>query len=34
MVGGEKGQGEMYGDSNIEINKAICKTESQWKFAM
>ena len=34
MVGGEKGEGEMYGESNIEIYNAICKTDSQWEFAV
>ena len=32
--GGEKGEGEMYGESNIEIYNAICKTDSQWEFAV
>ena len=33
-VGGEEGEGEMYGDSNIEIYNTTCKTDSQWEFAI
>ena len=33
MVGGEEGEGEMYGGSNIEIYNTICKVDSQWEFA-
>ena len=33
-VGGEEGEGEMYGESNIEIYNTICKTDSQWEFAV
>ena len=33
MVGGEEGEGEMYGRSNIEIYNTICKVDSQWEFA-
>ena len=33
-VGGEKGEGEMYGESNTEIYNTICKTDSQWEFAV
>ena len=28
-VGGEEGEGEMYGKSNIEIYNTMCKTDSQ-----
>ena len=31
---GEEGEGEMYGESNMEIYKTICKIESQWEFAV
>ena len=32
---GEKGrEGEMYGESNMEICIIICKIESQWEFAV
>ena len=30
--GGEKGEGEMYGESNMEIYTAICKVDSQREF--
>ena len=33
-MGGEKGEGEMYGESNIEIYNTICKIDSQWEFAV
>ena len=33
-VGGEEGEGEMYGESNIEIANTICKIDSQWEFAV
>ena len=33
-LGGEKGEGEMYGESNIEIYNTICKIDSQWEFAV
>ena len=33
MVGGEEGDGEMYGESNMEIHNTICKIESQQEFA-
>ena len=29
MEGGEEGQGEMYGESNIDIYNTMCKTYSQ-----
>ena len=34
MVGGEKGEVEMYGESNMEIYNTICKIGSQWEFAI
>ena len=34
LGGGEKGEGEMYGESNMEIYNTICKIDSQWKFAV
>ena len=34
MVGGEEGDGEMYGDSNMEIYITISKTDSKWEFAL
>ena len=34
-AGGEEGEGEMtYGESNIEIYNTMCKTDSQWEFAV
>ena len=33
-VGGEEGQGEMYGESNIEIYNTMYKTGSQFEFAV
>ena len=33
-VGGEEWEGEMYGESNIEIDNTICKIDSQWEFAV
>ena len=33
-VGGEEGEGEMYGKSNIEIYNTMCETDSQWEFAV
>ena len=30
---GEEGEGEMYGESNMESYIAICKIDSQWEFA-
>ena len=32
--GGEEGEGEMYGESNMEIYNSICKIDSQWEFAV
>ena len=34
MGGGEEGEGEMYGESNMEIYNTICKIDSQWKFVL
>ena len=34
IVGGEEGQGEIYGESSIEIYNTMCKTDGQWEFAM
>ena len=34
MAGGEEGEGEMYGESNMEIYIIICKIDSQWEFAV
>ena len=31
---GEGREGEMYGKSNMEIYITICKTDSQWEFAV
>ena len=31
---GEEEEGEMYGESNIEIYSIICKIDSQWEFAV
>ena len=33
-VGGEEGEGELYGESNIEIYNTMCTTDSQWEFAI
>ena len=33
-VGGEEEEGEIYGESNIEIYSTLCKTDSQWEFAV
>ena len=33
-VAGEEAEGEMYGESNIEIYNTICKRHSQWEFAV
>ena len=32
--GGEEGEGEKYGESNMEIYITICEIESQWEFAI
>ena len=34
MRGGEEGEGEMSGESNMEIYNTICKIDSQWEFAV
>ena len=34
MGAGEKGEGEIYGESNMEIYNTICKTDSQWETAV
>ena len=31
---GEEGEGEMYGESNMEIYNTICKIDSQCEFAV
>ena len=31
---GERGEGEMYGKSNMETYMTICKADSQWEFAV
>ena len=30
----EEGEGEMYGENNIETYISICKIDSQWEFAV
>ena len=30
----EKGEGEMYGESNVETYIIICKIDRQWEFAV
>ena len=34
MGGGEEGEGEMYGESNMEIYNTTCEIDSQWEFAV
>ena len=34
MSGGEEGEGEMHGESNMEIYNTIYKIDSQWEFAV
>ena len=34
MEGGEEGEGEMYGEGNMETYITICKIDSQWEFAL
>ena len=34
MGGGEEGEGEIYGESKMEICDTICKIDSQWEFAV
>ena len=31
---GQEGEGEMYGESNMETYITICKIDSQWEFAI
>ena len=31
---GEEGEGEMYGQCNMEAYNTICKTDSQWKITV
>ena len=33
-AGEEKAEGEIYEESNIEIYSTMCKTDSQWEFAV
>ena len=33
MDGGKEGEGEMYGESNMETYVTIYKIDSQWEFA-
>ena len=33
-VGGEEGEREMYGESNIEIYNTLCETDGQWEFTV
>ena len=32
--GGEEGEGELCGESNVETYNTICKIDSQWEFAV
>ena len=32
-VGGEEGESEMHGESDVETYNTICKIDSQWEFA-
>ena len=34
LRGGPEGEGEMCGESNMEIYNTVCKIDSQWKFAV
>ena len=34
MGEGEEEEGEIYGESNTEIYNTMCKTDSQWEFAV
>ena len=34
MGGGEEVEGEVYGESNMEVYSTIYKTDSQWEFAV
>ena len=31
---GEEGEGEMSGETNMEIYNTVCKTDRQWEFAV
>ena len=33
-VGGEEGEGKMYGESNMETYITMCKIDSQWEFSI
>ena len=33
-VGEEEGERELYGQNTIEIYNTMCKTDSQWEFAV
>ena len=33
-AGGEEGEGELYGESNMVTYITICKIDSQWEFAV
>ena len=30
----EEGEGELYGESNMDIYNTICKIDSQWEFSV
>ena len=34
MQGGEEREGELSGESDVEIYNTICKTDRQWEFAV
>jgi len=34
VEGWEEGEGEVYGESNMEVYNTICKIDSQWEFAV
>ena len=34
MGGGDEVEGEVYGESNMEVYSTIYKTDSQWEFAV
>ena len=33
-MGGGEGEGEMHGESNMEIFNTICKIDNQWEFSV
>ena len=33
-TGGEEGEGEMYGEGNIDMHNTKCEIDSQWEFAV